>query len=235
MDDRKKRLRWILAALLLLGGGLAFVAWRMNLGEHIKACVDYVRAEGAVVFFVAMAVLPLFGFPLAAFVLSAGAVFAPSLGAGTVIACGVVALAFNASISYWFAGFAIRPWMERLIVWLGYKVPELPKDREWEFNLVLRLVPGVPYFVQNYVLGLARVRFGIYMLVALAVPTTHLSIAVLAGDAFAQGDRRQLMIAGVLAAVVGVTLHFLRKRFAAKRALARAGSVHADTPTQTGA
>lgn len=232
MDARKKRLIWILAALGLFGAVLGLLALRMDLGEHVKRCLDYVRAEGAGVFFVAMALLPLFGFPLSAFVLSAGPVFAPTLGPGVVIACGVAALTVNAALSYWFAAFALRPWMERVVVWLGYTVPELPKGREWEFNLVLRVVPGVPYFVQNYVLGLARVRFGIYMLVAIAVPTVHLSIAVLAGDALAQGDKRKLIIAGVLFAVVCAILHVLRKRLAAKRALARA-SVPADKPTQT--
>ena len=232
MEARRKRLLWILAGLLLVGAVLGVLAWQLNLGELMKRCLDTVRAEGAGIFFVAMAVLPLFGFPLSAFVLSAGPVFAPTLGPGVVIACGVAALTVNAALSYWFAAFALRPWMERLIVWLGYTVPELPKGREWEFNLVLRVVPGVPFFLQNYVLGLARVRFGIYMLVAIAVPTVHLSIAVLAGDALAQGDKRKLIIAGVLFAVVGAILHVLRKRLAAKRALAQVPD-DVDKPTRT--
>lgn len=232
MDARRKRLLWILAGLTLIGAALGVLAWQLNLGELMRRCLETVRAEGAAVFFVAMAVLPLFGFPLSAFILSAGPVFAPSLGPGVVIACAMAALAFNVSLSYWFAAFALRPWMERVIIWLGYPVPQLPAGREWEFNLVLRVVPGVPFFVQNYVLGLARVRFGIYMLVAMAVPSVYLMIAVLAGDALAQGDQRKLMIAGVLFAVVGASLHVLRKRLAAKRAQARA-SVREDKPTQT--
>ena len=78
--------------------------------------------------------------------------------------------------------------MERLIVWLGYAVPSRADHRSWELTLVLRIVPGVPFFLQNYLLGLARVRFGIYMLVSLAVPSVHLLIAVLAGDAAEERD-----------------------------------------------
>ncbi len=234
MDARKKRLLGILACLVLLGGALGLLALQMDLGEQVKRCLEFVRAEGARVFFIAMAVLPFFGFPLSAFILSAGPVFAPALGSGVVIACGMIALAVNVSLSYWFAAFALRPWMERFIVWAGYTVPRFPEGRDWEFNLLLRIVPGVPFFLQNYLLGLARVRFGIYMLVAMAVPTAYLVIAVLAGGALAQGDQRKLMIAGLLFAVVGLTLHVLRKRLAAKRALAQA-SVDADKPTQTGA
>lgn len=217
MDARKKRLVRLLVGLALLGCALGLLALRVDLRALMERCLDYVRAEGAAVFFGAMAVLPLFGFPLSAFVLSAGPVFAPTLGPGAVIACGTAALAVNVSLSYWFAAFALRPWMERVIRWLGYGVPKLPEGRDWEFTLVLRVVPGIPFFLQNYLLGLARVRFGIYMLVSMAVPTTYLTIAVLAGDALAHGDKRKLMLAGVLFAVVGLGLHLLRKRLAARR------------------
>ncbi len=219
MDARKKRLLLILACLTLLGGALGYIALHLGIGEQVNRCLAWVRAEGAAVYFVAMAVLPLFGFPLFAFVMSAGPVFAPTLGAGVVIACGVAALAFNVSVSYWFAAFALRPWMERVITWMGYKVPQLPEGKSLELTLLLRIVPGVPFFLQNYLLGLARVRFGIYMLVSMVVPTSYLMIAVLAGDALAQGDKRKLAIAGVLFAVVGFGVYLLRKRLAAKRTL----------------
>lgn len=215
-----------------MGCAAGVIALEMDLGAQIHRCLAYVRAEGAGVFFVAMAVLPFVGFPLSAFVLSAGPVFAPTLGPAMVIVCGVGALAVNVSLSYWFAAVALRPWMERVILWLGYPVPKLPEGKEWEFTLLLRLVPGVPFFLQNYLLGLARVHFGIYMLVSMIVPTIHLSIAVLAGDALAKGDKGKLTIAGVLFGVVCLGLHVMRKRLAAKRALTRA-LADADRPPQT--
>lgn len=217
MDARKKRLVRLLVGLTLLGCAVALLAVQMDLRAQMARCLDYVRTEGAGVFFTAMAVLPFFGFPLSAFVLSAGPVFAPTLGPGVVIACGAAALAFNVSLSYWFAAFALRPWMERLIVWLGYKVPKLPEGRDWEFTLVLRVVPGIPFFLQNYLLGLARVRFAIYLPISMAVPMVYLTLAVLAGDALAQGDKRKLIFAGVLFAAVGTGMHILRKRLAARR------------------
>jgi uncharacterized membrane protein YdjX (TVP38/TMEM64 family) len=232
MTSRGKRLALILACLGLAGGALLLLAWRLDLLAQAGRCLEWVRAEGAAVFFVAMAVLPFFGFPLSAFVLSAGALFAPTLGAGVVIACGITALTLNIALSYWFAAFALRPWMERLILWLGYPVPKLPEGKGLEFTLLLRLVPGVPFFLQNYLLGLARVRFAMYMIVSVAVPSVHLIIAVLAGDALMQGNRQKLIIAGVLFAVVGMGLHMLRKRLAAKRALTRQAA-DVDIPTRT--
>ncbi len=221
-DPRKKRLAVILVCLVVLGGVAGFVGWRLDLLSQAGRCLDWVRNEGAGVFFVAMALLPFVGFPLSPFVLSAGALFAPSLGAGVVILCGVAAVTFNIAVSYWFAAFALRPWMERLILWMGYRVPTLPGGGKGvELTLLLRLVPGVPFFMQNYLLGLARVHFGFYLAISVLVPAVHLTIAVVAGDALMQGNNTKLMVAGALFAVVGFGLHFLRKRLAAKKALTR--------------
>jgi len=232
MDVRKKRLVWILVGLGVLGCALGALALRMDVGAQMKRCLEIVRAEGAGVFFVAMAVLPSFGFPVSPFIFSAGALFAPTLGPGMVVACGIAALSFNVAVSYWFAAFALRPWMERVVVWLGYTVPQLPEGKSLEFTLILRLLPGVPFFVQSYLLGLARVRFWIYLLVSTLVPSAYLVAAVIAGDAFAEGNKSKLAVAGLLFAVVGVTLHLFRKRLAAKRARARALD-DANRPTQT--
>lgn len=222
MDPRRKRLALILVCLAVFGAVAGLVAWRLDLLSQVGRCLEWVRNEGAGVFFVAMALLPFVGIPLSPFVLSAGALFAPSLGAGVVILCGVAAMAFNIAVSYWFAAYALRPSMERLILWMGYRVPKLPGGGKGvELTLLLRLVPGVPFFMQNYLLGVARVHFGLYMLISVLVPTVHLTIAVLAGDALMQGNHGKLMVAGALFAVVGVGLHLLRKRLAAKRAVTR--------------
>lgn len=232
MHVRNKRRLAILCGAALIMGAVGALVWRSGLDEHARAWLELVRSRGAGVFFGAMAVLPFAGFPLSPFVLSAGPLFAPALGPGVVIVCGVAALTLNAAVSYWFAAVALRPWMERLVRWLGYSVPVVTRTRSWEYTLVLRLVPGVPFFLQNYLLGLARVHFGIYMLVSLVVPTLHLSLAVLAGDALAHGNQGKLMVAGALFGGLGATLHVLRKRLAAKRELAPV-AVLADTPTRT--
>lgn len=214
----------MMAGLVVLGGAAGAVAWQFNLRELLQACLDWVRAQGAGVFFAAMALLPLAAFPLAPFVLSAGPVFAPTMGAGLVIACGIGALAVNVSLSYWFGAYGLRPWLERLIVWLGYSVPVLPKNRALEAILLLRVVPGVPFFLQNYLLGLARVPFALYLPLSVAMPAIHLTVAVLAGDALMKGDRTGLFVALGLFLVVCAGLHLLRKGLKAKRD-AQAGTV----------
>ena len=232
MNARKKRLAGVLAVLICLGGVAAVLAWKWNLVGEVARCLEWVRAEGAGVFFVAMAILPFFGVPLSPFILSAGALFAPTLGAWLVIASGVAAIGFNIAVSYWFGAVALRPWMERLVAWLGYRIPEVPAGGGWRFVLLLRVVPGVPFFVQNYLLGLARVPFGSYMLISLAVPTLHLSIAVFAGDALAEGSGLKMGLAGLAFAALCGGLYLLQKRLAAKRSTAPVLPAE-NKPTQT--
>ncbi len=214
---RTKKLIGLAVVLGILGAAAGLLAMQFDLREHLESLLAYVRAEGVVFFFTAMALLPLVGVPLSAFVLTAGAFFGPTLGAGAVIGCGAVALAVNAALSYWLAAHGLRPWLERLLVWLGYAIPQPAGRRSWEFTLVLRVVPGVPFCLQSYLLGLARVRFGVYLPVSVLVPTIHLAVAVLAGDALVQGNHTRLLVAGGLFAVVGCGLHLLRKRLKALR------------------
>ncbi len=178
--------------------------------------MDALRVAGPAAFFGAMAVLPLAGFPLSPFTLAAGPVFGPQMGAGWVIVCAIVAVAVNVAVSYWLAAKALRPLVIWLLGKLDKKLPDVGARSPWELTLILRVVPGTPFFLQSYLLGLARVPFGIYLLVSVLVPSIYISVAVLAGDAIGRGDRKTLAAAGVLFAVVGLGMHLLRKKIQRK-------------------
>jgi uncharacterized membrane protein YdjX (TVP38/TMEM64 family) len=92
-----------------------------------------------------------------------------------------------------------------------------------EFTLLLRVVPGVPFCLQSYLLGLARVRFAVYLPISVLVPTVHLAVAVLAGDALVQGNHARLLVAVGLFAAAGCGLHLLRKRLKAGRLKTQVG------------
>lgn len=223
---RVSKAKWVLMA----GGAILVVAILYAGASHFGVrgqaarVVAFFRDAGAWPFFTAMAVLPAAGFPISAFNVVAGPVFGPTMGVGTVIACAVLAVAVNLAGSYWIADRALRPLMERLVKRWGYAVPELPAGSAWEITLVVRIIPGPPLFLQSYLLALARVPFGTYLGISLAVQTTYLTAVILAGDAFARGDWRALTAAGVLFVVVGTVMHRLRMRFAAARRLKQAGA-----------
>lgn len=218
MEQKKRRLIQLGAGFVAGAALVAFAAVALGAPERLKDGLDIVRSSGAPVFFIAMAVLPLVGFPLAPFIFSAGPLFGPTLGLPAVIGCAIAAVAANVIVAYAIAVRALRPSLERLVRWLGYPVPDLKRADSWEFTMLVRLVPGVPFFVQSYLLGLARVRFPIYLGFSIGIPAGYICAAVLTGDALVRGNRTEMLAGGLAFAVVGLVLHVARKRFAARRA-----------------
>lgn len=217
MIASKGRLVRIILCAAVLAAGLGLLAWRVDVGGQVSRCVEALREAGPAPFFTAMAVLPVFGFPLAPFTFAAGPVFGPTMGAGTVVACAILATMVNVALSYWVAARALRPLAERLIKWSGHELPRMPEGTDWEVSLLVRIVPGTPFFLQSYLLGLARVPFGVYIVVSSLVPAAYIAGTILAGDALMRGDRGALAAAGVMLALAAVGLHRLRKKLQAAR------------------
>src|SRR5690606_11411614 len=166
--------RLILAGVAaLVFGGLAWVLWGEALRAMMEEVMGILREAGPVVFFGAMALLPLAGFPLSPFTVAAGPVFGPQMGVVAVIGCAIVAVAVNVTVACWLAARGVRP----LVMWglaeLGRGLPAVAARSGWELTLILRVVPGTPFFLQSYLLGVARVRFGIYLLISVSVPAVY--------------------------------------------------------------
>jgi len=199
-----------------LGGAalvLAFllIFYRAEIRASAVHTVAVCREAGVFPFFAAMAILPAVGFPLSAFFVVAGPVYGPTLGPWHVVAYGTLAMAANVSLSYWISAHPLRPLVTRLAHRAGYRLPEVPSDRAWKLTLLVRIIPGVPFFIQSYLLGIARVSFGAYLAISLLVEFVYLVSAVLFGTAALTGDRKAMAAAAVLFVIIAATLHILRK------------------------
>ena len=220
-----------LMALAIAGGvgliGLAvvinFVGWQTALdeGRRIWTVVfDTLAAAGPGVFFAAMAVLPVAGVPMSPFAFAAGPLFGARLGTPATIGLGLVAITFNLTVAYWLARRWLRPVLARLVARLGYKMPQVESGDATDLIVLLRVTPGPPFFVQNYLLGLAEVPFGRYLVISCAVQWSYNVAIMLFGDALSQGRGKMAMLAiGLLAALV-VGTHLVRKHLARKKAAA---------------
>lgn len=214
--------------IFLLGGLLAVavlavgLAWGSELKTGIEVVMALLRAAGPGVFFTAMALLPLVGFPLAPFTFAAGPVFAPQIGVVAVIACALGAVTVNVALGYWISARALRPLIQRLMQALGRTLPQVPASSGWQLTLFLRVIPGTPFFVQSYLLGIARVPFFTYLTISVAVMAAFIVGTILAGDAWMRGDRSMLIASGMGCALVGCGMHLLRKKIMRKLRDARA-------------
>lgn len=204
-----------LIALVLIAG-LLVLARHFELRALMAKMVESVRAAGPVPFFSAMAILPGLGFPLSAFLAVAGPVFGPTLGVGVVVLCAVSAVVVNVALFYWVAARGLRPVALWFVHRLGYRLPDIPPRAVWSAILLLRIVPGTPFFLQTLILGLARVPFGAYMLVSALVPSAYITAIIVLGDGLMRRDWWAIAIAGALFFVAGgiidQTRRYLQRR-----------------------
>lgn len=215
-----------LAACVVLAAILAALFWPQAKAlvfwgkDMLVALITAVREAGPGWFFAAFAILPAFGSPLSLFTFTVAPTFAPQLGLGWVIALSALCLAFNLAFSYWLARYALRPVIEAVIKRLGYRLPEVARDDHVALAIMLRVVPGPPYCVQSYILGLAKVRFLPYMVVSFIGQMGWTLAAIFFGDALMKGGAGKtgfLALSLLVALVIGTRM--LRKRYAKKAPL----------------
>ena len=215
--DNKGLLIKLAIVVVVLAAGAVLVLKGVDLEELKNQGLEMVRTAGPVAFFVGMAIVPAFGFPLSPFTLSAGSVFAPTLGWPTVLVAMWVALAVNVSITYCLARWMARPVLEKLVLRLGYKWPQVPPGEAWNFTILLRVTPGPPFVAQSALLGLAEVPFRIYLIGSVIIAGMYGTAFAVFGEALLSGQGRMVMVGIGALAALSVGTHLLRKHLAKKK------------------
>ncbi len=197
----------IFAGLLLLWG-LFTVARETPVDEVVEA----IRDLGLIPFFLAMAVLPVIGFPVTPFYLLAGVTF----GVGTSLLFTALSQAVNLFIAYWLSRRFLRGVIEKLIRKTKYKIPEVAPKHYVNFTLLVKITPGPPNFLKSFILGLARIPFGIFFLISWPTTMGFAVGVIIFGDSLADRDASQAILGFVLmiAFLAGIKLiaHIYTKR-----------------------
>lgn len=208
-------------AKLIVAGVVVIVAAALVLRgvkiEEVKVYVDrfveVIRDAGPVVFFLAMAILPALGVPLSLFALAAGDAFAARMTMPGVIVTALAAMAANLAMSYWLARHALRPPLSRLVAHYGYSVPRVTANNALGVTVIVRFT-GAPFFLQNYVLGLAEVPFGLYLLVSALATGPFVVAFIVLGKAFREGGFGKIATGVAVLVVAIVLVQVLRRKFA---------------------
>jgi uncharacterized membrane protein YdjX (TVP38/TMEM64 family) len=210
-----KSLLWKLAALaLLVAAAGIFVLRGVDLRALFDGTMGRISAAGPLVFFTAMALLPAVGAPFLAFTLTVGPAFRSQLGLGGVLAACAASLFVNITLTYWLARCWLRPWLEKLVVRYGYKVPQVARADQFEMTLLLRITPGPPFFLQNYLLGLAKIPYPLYAAVSLTVVMMHTTGLVIFSEALAHGRGKEAVLGVSLFIAVLLVIHIVRRHYA---------------------
>jgi len=149
---------------------------------------------------------------LAAFVGFAGVLLtvqgAPSFDGERALAlAAILAAALTYALARWF----LRPWVERLCVWLGFTIPEVADADQRSLVILVRVTPGPPYALQNYLLGMAKISFATYFSISWVVVSAYGCAFIVFGDAIAQGKGRGVLLGASLLIALTVGIRFLRR------------------------
>lgn len=201
---------------MLLLGLAALLAMGHDLRAFIQQGLELLRAAGPVTFFLAMALLPAAGAPLSFFCLTAGSVFGPQLGMPAVMLFSLVAIAANIALSYLLASRALRPPLEYVLKRLGYQLPRVATGDATDLIVLLRVTPGLPFPVQNYLLGLAAVPFVRYLLVSCLIAFPLNAAIIFFGEALLQGRGRMALVGLLLLLALMAAVHLVRRCYRAR-------------------
>jgi uncharacterized membrane protein YdjX (TVP38/TMEM64 family) len=164
---------------------------------------------------VLVAVLPLLGFSISVVYLVVGAVFGGWVGLAVV--GGITAVHLVGS--HWIGRSFLRGPVVRLLERKKRRLPELPAGAEWAVALMTALVPGLPYFVRNYLLALSDIPLRTYFWICWPVYVFRSSLVIFLGD-FSEDFswNRAGLLGGVLllkVAICAYLIHWLRSRYKA--------------------
>jgi uncharacterized membrane protein YdjX (TVP38/TMEM64 family) len=221
-DPKVSRARRMLAlkavvVLAVLGVAGLFMLRGLEVKTLYTQTLDLIRSFGPVAFFGAMAILPALGCPISIFTLAVGPVFGAQLGLPWILVISGAVIMFNLAFAYWIARFALRPWVQWLFTWLGYSLPQVATADRLSLTVLVRVTPGPPYFVQNFILGLTGVPFGLYMTVSSLICISFSFAFILFGDSIAQGKGKVVLLSISLFVALSVGVQFVRRHFSRRR------------------
>lgn len=222
-----------LLAVALIATGIGLVAHHRG-DIDVAAIETWLAGFGAlapILFIVAYTIGVTVFVPATLLTLAGGMLFGPVWGTVYNLAAATIAATLMMLIARYVAGDFIAT---RTARWLRAIMAGV-NEEGWRFVFLMRLIPGIPFAVLNYALGLTRIRLGPYALATLigmvpaAIVINYVGYAgreaALGGEALAE---KALIGLGALAALALVTRLVLRLR-RRRRAMARPDAPR-DTP-----
>lgn len=194
-----KKIGWRKPLLLVLGIGAVVLFFSQVV--DLRSVRDWMQSLDHRLLLVLTAVLPLFGFSISLVYLVIGGVFGGPVGVAVV--AGITAIHLVGS--HWIGQGYLR---ERLLRWLEKRkkhLPELPEGQNVSVALMLVLVPGLPYFVRNYLLAVSGIPLRIYFWVCWPIYVIRSCVVLFLGDFSTDLNAKNIMIlGGIFALKLGI-------------------------------
>jgi len=162
--NRHTIIRIIIALLILAGIALAIVNRDLIKPERIRESVEQMGVWAPVIFMLLFALTAVLAIPATVMVITGGLLFGPWLGTFY----NVTGATLGAVLAFVISRYMASAWASRMIEQkAGDRMKRVIAGVEkegWRFVAFTRLVPVIPYFALNYVMGLTRVPLSHYTL-----------------------------------------------------------------------
>jgi len=184
-----KRAIWAVGGLIALGAAIvALIVLYTDLSWSMVT--DWIDRVNPIAALPLMALLPIAGFPIAVVYLFAGARFGPVWGGVVVAGVTVIHLLGTHLIARSFLRAPLQRWIERK----QKHLPQIPEDEQAAVCVIAALVPGLPYFVRNYLLALGGVKLKYFFTVVLPIYVARSYVTILLGDMGSDPSKQKLFI-----------------------------------------
>lgn len=213
--SRSVRNSFLLLIPGILGALTVFLLWRAHpeisyWQELFHGVIGFLR-ENPWALILALATLPGMGFPISPLLFLFGVVLAPRYGMITACAIGIVAQSFCTTWTYLLSSGPLRGVLKK-VVSRKHELPQLTDSNAIRLCLIMRITPGIPYAIQNVVLGVVGMKPKPYLLVSIPITAMWTVGFIVTSGALFKGHAG-LAIAGVLLLVAMILLtKMLRQR-----------------------
>lgn len=181
--------------------------------ESLNQLFDWISQAPPIGLFAALVLLPLIGIPVSPVWIAVGV----RLGTLTGILIALAALLINFTLAYGIATRFIRGRLHARLESRGNALPEMKPGDETRWIILVRMAPGFPLFLQNYLLGMAGVGFLRYLILSLPIQGIYAFLFISLGTSLSGSGlwRAVLAASGLVAA--GLLISLVRRHLSASR------------------
>ncbi|MEP6662200.1 MAG: VTT domain-containing protein [Verrucomicrobiota bacterium] len=207
---KKRPFFWSLVALVVTG---AILALYFSDIIHVKAIYEHIASYNIFAVFLIAALTPIFGFSVALIYVVVGAKF--GIGWGSVVI--TLATVIHLLGSHWIAKSFLRKPIERFIARKKYHLPHVPEGENGSVTVMTAIIPGLPYFVRNYLLALSGIPLKTYFWICLPIYVVRSLVVILAADLGESLTVKKLIFLGSVEGLKIIICLFIIGRLRAKR------------------
>jgi uncharacterized membrane protein YdjX (TVP38/TMEM64 family) len=216
-EPPSRLLRNILLLLIpaALSAGTVLLLWQSHPElSYWKSVLEdihiYLEANPWALVFV-LATLPGLGLPISPVLVLFGIVMGPLYGLPMACAIGIAAQSICTIWTYALAAGPLRGLLTGYVL-RKRELPQLTEQNALRLGFIMRITPGIPYALQNVVLGIMGLRFKPYLLVSIPITSLWTIGFIFTGGAIFEGRAGLAITSGLILVILILITRMLRGR-----------------------